>query len=671
MDTQITTRPLPPSCLPWWRFLLWGCLVLLAMPLQAAAPPRPIKPEALDVRLLVDVSGSMAKADPEHMLAPALQLFIELLPAGSRAGVWTFAQRVNALVKHQPVTALWRTQALIKTATLPAVGLRTALGAAIDQAAWDWQAPAADRQRHLILLTDGEVDLSDSNAVNEQARNDLLRTRLPQLAAAGFRVHTMALSAQGDVAFLQEAASLSGGQFLSPSKPEALPEVLLQLFAAIGPADRIPVSTERLELTGVARPDADSVGALPNPTAGVFQVEPDLSEITVFVVKDSGQPLQVLAPDGTTYDRARIPVGARWHVSAGYELLTLKNPVPGTWQTQGGRAQVYSYGSLQLRLLDRPLRIAPGTAHALRFTLESGNPAEPLSPDFFRLVQFTASVAADRGQPLAAVERSPDGQLQVLLSGLGGVEQGQLRLSAEGPTFERLIEYAFTVAHPVRVELHPGLDDAVAPVLWVTLQQPGLEPGSARVAVGVRQSPAPQRWYPLAAQAAGMWRVELPAELQGAVELELDVHANYLNGGEFNYRTDRLIATLPVTAAERFSFADNGRQDAPARLATAVVSTSGLQSKPTPATDVAPEQPADSEPGQAAGEPEAAPALTAAEALAAQQEIAPEEPAQVPVWFGGVGMLLPLLLALGLAWALSRVTIMRPEPIEEPLPDAA
>jgi len=45
-----------------------------------------------DVRVLIDVSGSMKQNDPHKLRAPALRLLVGLLPEGSESGIWTFGQ---------------------------------------------------------------------------------------------------------------------------------------------------------------------------------------------------------------------------------------------------------------------------------------------------------------------------------------------------------------------------------------------------------------------------------------------------------------------------------------------------------------------------------------------------------------------------------------------------
>ena len=53
-----------------------------------------------DVRLLIDISGSMRESDPANLRQPALELMLRLLPDGARAGVWTFGEQVNMPVPH-------------------------------------------------------------------------------------------------------------------------------------------------------------------------------------------------------------------------------------------------------------------------------------------------------------------------------------------------------------------------------------------------------------------------------------------------------------------------------------------------------------------------------------------------------------------------------------------
>ena len=69
----------------------WMFAVTLLWSLQAAA-------QGVDVRLVIDVSGSMKSGDPEYLRQDVLNDLVEMLPPGSRAGVWTFGSKANMVV---------------------------------------------------------------------------------------------------------------------------------------------------------------------------------------------------------------------------------------------------------------------------------------------------------------------------------------------------------------------------------------------------------------------------------------------------------------------------------------------------------------------------------------------------------------------------------------------
>lgn len=53
---------------------------------------------ATDLRVLIDVSGSMKANDPSSLRQPAAELIARLLPVDSRAGVWLFGSESRFLV---------------------------------------------------------------------------------------------------------------------------------------------------------------------------------------------------------------------------------------------------------------------------------------------------------------------------------------------------------------------------------------------------------------------------------------------------------------------------------------------------------------------------------------------------------------------------------------------
>ena len=660
---------------------------------------------AADTRIVVDISGSMAETDPDRLLVPSVEALIELLPDAQPASIWTFGSQVNRLMDHEPVTDLWRAQAQIKTRALPAVGLRTALPAALAAASWDRAGPR--RQRDLILLTDGRLDLGPSEQENAAARDQLLQSLVPELAQAGIRLHALALSNLGDLSLLQALTAATGGYFQPVRDLAGLPEQLADLMARVRGIDELPrpapAALALAPATGAGGNTEPAVAPATSETANAgttataetvkpesavarpttFRAEPNLAELTLFVepaeaAAKEGTVAQLEAPDGTRYDQFRVPPGARWHIAGPREVISLRQPQAGDWTLTGGRAlRLFTYGELRLVLLDQPSRLAPGLVHALTFALEDQRTGAPVSPALARLVAFSAEVIAEEGRATATVERSVDGLLQVMVANLNGVERGELVLTATAPTFVRELRHGFEVAHPLRVELQPpsqATDGAVGEssvgLLWAALNQPGVDSQAMSIAAGIAQPPAARRWYPLRREAAGLWQLALPSELEGEIELEVDVRAKYLNGGEFSYRTEPLRTVLPVTEARRLSFADSGQVDAvPASDPPAVEPAAAPRDLLREGAIVAPAAVAGPEGADAADAPAVVIGSTVPQGQGEATEAAERTP-KLPLWFAGAAMTIPVLLLVLLLWRLRQAPVRTLESLSESAPAA-
>jgi len=137
-----------------------------------------ILPPPADVRLLIDISGSMKKNDPDNLRRPALALVTELLPPGALAGVWTFGQQVNELVPHGPVNDAWRAMAREKIPHISSVALFTDIRCRFRKSRPRTQGHQNKPNTHVILLTDGMVDVAPSPEFNVQERERILNTTL-------------------------------------------------------------------------------------------------------------------------------------------------------------------------------------------------------------------------------------------------------------------------------------------------------------------------------------------------------------------------------------------------------------------------------------------------------------------------------------------------------------
>ena len=74
-----------------------ACLFLACLLAATAGAQQPAAKKAPDVRVIIDISGSMKLNDPQNLRRPALELLVRLFPAGAKAGVWTFLSVAVAL----------------------------------------------------------------------------------------------------------------------------------------------------------------------------------------------------------------------------------------------------------------------------------------------------------------------------------------------------------------------------------------------------------------------------------------------------------------------------------------------------------------------------------------------------------------------------------------------
>jgi hypothetical protein len=137
-----------------------------------------------DFRVVIDVSGSMKKTDPQNLRVPALKLINGLIPSGSRAGVWIFGKYVDMAVKWGEVNDSWRQRADLGADKIHSNALLTNIESALARARVGWDKPDPGRKRILLLLTDGKVDVSKDPAKNEKSRNQVLTASLQALKKA-------------------------------------------------------------------------------------------------------------------------------------------------------------------------------------------------------------------------------------------------------------------------------------------------------------------------------------------------------------------------------------------------------------------------------------------------------------------------------------------------------
>ena len=162
---------------------LFFCLIALTLVIPSpsvaveASSADSKKDLPFDVRIVVDISGSMKQTDPNNLRIPAVNLLLELMPEGAQAGIWTFGQYVNNILPVAPVDQQWREKAKQAALAINSVGLKTNLTGVLNDAAWGLKADAGFQQS-IILLTDGQIDMAAEGSSNTEQVNAEEKTRL-------------------------------------------------------------------------------------------------------------------------------------------------------------------------------------------------------------------------------------------------------------------------------------------------------------------------------------------------------------------------------------------------------------------------------------------------------------------------------------------------------------
>lgn len=281
--------------------LLAAVLWLFVPPVFAAQSASP-----LDLRLLVDVSGSMRISDPNGLRGPALRRVAEALPDGSYAGVWTFGRYVNMQVPYGRVDSRWRARVYDEANKIHAWGRFSNIEESLVRATWNWHQADADRTRVLILLSDGHIDISQDARLNAASRQRILEKLLPRLKKAGVVIHTIALSADADRELMRTLSQQTGGKAVIADTTEDLDQIYFGLLGDVIPELWAPFQKQRFKIAG---------------TEG---------EVTI-IARRSESELTLLTPTHQQLAYGRSSDGILWRREQGYDVITLKNPAKGEW----------------------------------------------------------------------------------------------------------------------------------------------------------------------------------------------------------------------------------------------------------------------------------------------------------------------------------------------------
>ncbi|MFO8025131.1 vWA domain-containing protein [Thiohalophilus sp.] len=477
-----------------------------------------------DLRVLIDISGSMKQTDPDNLRRPALKLLTGLMPDGIHAGVWTFGQYVNMAVPYGQVDADWKARARREAQALHSRGLFTNIEAALEKAAFNWQSPDPAYDRHLLLLTDGKVDVSDKTQASDRSRRRILEELLPRLQRAGVKIHTLGLSDGVDRDLLTTLSAASGGWYEEARDSEALQRLFLRLFEKAVTVQTLPLTNNR------------------------FVVDEKIEDMTLLVFRRDGEPpLNVIPPGQQVWNEADHPSTARWHAEADYDLVTIEQPQSGEWllktrEDPDNRVMVLTNLQLQVDPLpDHLLR-----QDELRLSAWLSDKGQRINDQsFLELIDFTLQTdnppdSGPSSYPLNAPDL--DGVYQRDVQQILVAGEHTLRVRASSPTFEREQVHHLRIYEApfvIRLDKQPGGHYRLHVNPVTALFRPESMQLSLHNSAGA----------PIELNREGnAWQADVPASLTGEI-LSVDFQATRQDGREFVSQVQRRIDAKPAGAS--------------------------------------------------------------------------------------------------------------------------
>ena len=374
-----------------------------------------------DVRVLIDISGSMKKNDPNNLRIPAVNLLTEIIPDGSKAGIWTFGQYVNMLVKHDEVNDRWRKNAKSKAKEINSVALYTNIGGALKKSSDDFLNDKAFPNTHFILLTDGMVDIDRDPSKNVEERERILNEIVKGFEDRGAKIHTIALSANADIPLMERVAVNTGGNSAVAETPEELTKAFLQAFNQAVPAEEVPLEGNK------------------------FDVDSSIEEFTALIFRGDGNtPTEIVSPDNSIYTYDQKDADIKWFQDSGYDLITIMRPLEGTWTIKADiqpESRVTVVSNLQLDVSKLPANFFAGEHLDVDVSfIEEGK--KVTSSEFLSLLDVELQLKMEDGKSaskmMSDLNNPPsDGVFTESITKLSKVGKYEVNVLVDGKTFKR------------------------------------------------------------------------------------------------------------------------------------------------------------------------------------------------------------------------------------------
>jgi len=380
--------------------------------------------KGMDVALVLDTSGSMKKNDPNQLRIQAAKLFVNLLSRKDRVSLVGFSNRAYAITPLLPLNSRKNETKLLKAIDRMSTNgrysnLHDALEGGYDLLK---SQKSEDRTRHIILMSDGKMDLGNKER-NLKLLEKTLEKLTPKLSKEDIKVHTIAFTRDSYIPLLKLAAEDTGGQFILLKDANGIHQVFENIFERTKSPETLPVED------------------------GSFVVDKNVKEVTIVASKFKHDTLiTIQSPDGEEITLDNYKKNVNWYQARKFDLVTIKNPLPGYWRikySEGGN-KAYIVSDITLESSSTKSHAEPGAPLHIQAQLKRKN-RRIRNKSLLSTTKFRVKVTSPTGAEIEN-ELNDDGSEigSERQDGIYGIsyafeKQGpyKIEVTAKGETFDR------------------------------------------------------------------------------------------------------------------------------------------------------------------------------------------------------------------------------------------
>jgi len=302
-----------------------AALVLLVM--TATTTLAAGKSSGVDAVLIMDSSGSMAKSDPDKLRIPAAKLFMSLLGDKDRIGLISFSDNGYPVLHLTAPSPKNNARILSSADKVSSKGVYTNLHAALLKGVQMLDRESdPQREKMLVLMSDGKMDVGDTDEdwqLTQKVQGELLKN----IKKKNIKVYTIAFTEASDVDLLKDIAHQSKALFKLAKNDTDLHEVFSAIFESAKSPDMLPIEGEE------------------------FVVDSSIKEVTIVASKEREDVrIYLQSPEWKKLSADDAGKQLNWFMSQHFDMITLRDPEPGTWKLlfTGGRNRAYIVTNMAL-----------------------------------------------------------------------------------------------------------------------------------------------------------------------------------------------------------------------------------------------------------------------------------------------------------------------------------